>query len=110
MKLDMIRARNEAEDLILSITENSETLIKQTHKKAEETLDFKLTKRRETFSLKSTTNFGLEGWSMISLTSLEAYNCIFIKQKKKKFELFTDKFDEFLFGELKDELEEILSV
>ena len=37
----MIRPKNETEDLLLSITENCETLIRQTHGKPEETLEFK---------------------------------------------------------------------
>ena len=45
----MIRPKNETEDLLLSITKNSETLIKQTHRKAEETLEFKMIRPRETF-------------------------------------------------------------
>ena len=42
MKLIMIRPKNETEDLLLSINKNCETLIKQTHGKTEETLEFKL--------------------------------------------------------------------
>ena len=34
---------------LLSITKKCETLIQQTHRKAEETLEFKLTKLREIF-------------------------------------------------------------
>ena len=49
MNLNMIRPKNETEDLLLPITKNCETLIEQTHKKAEETLDFKMSKPRETF-------------------------------------------------------------
>ena len=45
----MIRPKNETEDLLLSITKHFETLIEQTHKKAEETLDYKFIKSRETF-------------------------------------------------------------
>ena len=45
----MIRPKNETQDLLLSITKNCETLIHQTHRKAEETLEFKLNKSRETF-------------------------------------------------------------
>ena len=49
MNLNMIRPKNETEDLLLSITKNCETLIEQTHRKAEQTLEFKLNKSRETF-------------------------------------------------------------
>ena len=45
----MIQSKNKTEDLSLSITINCETLIKQTHRKAEETLEFKLNKPRERF-------------------------------------------------------------
>ena len=52
MNLNMIRPKNEAEDLLLSITKNCETLIEQTHKKPQETLEFKMIKPRETFHFK----------------------------------------------------------
>ena len=45
----MIRPKNETEDLLLATTKNCEILLKQTDRKAEETLEFKLTKSRETF-------------------------------------------------------------
>ena len=45
----MIRPKNEIEDLLLSNTKNCETFIEQTHKKAEETLEFKMIKPREIF-------------------------------------------------------------
>ena len=51
MNLNMIQTKNEAEDLLLSITKNCETLIEQTHRKAEETLEFKINKPRETSHL-----------------------------------------------------------
>ena len=46
MNLKIIRPRNETEDLLLSITKNCETHIEQTHRKAEESLNFKLTQAR----------------------------------------------------------------
>ena len=45
----MIRPKNETEDLLLSITKNCEKLVEQTHRKPEETLEFKMLKPRETF-------------------------------------------------------------
>ena len=45
----MIRHKNETEDLLLSITINSECPIQQTHKKAEQTLEIKVIKPREIF-------------------------------------------------------------
>ena len=52
MNLKMIRPKNETEDLLLSITKNCETLFEQTHRKPEETIEFKMTKPRETFHFK----------------------------------------------------------
>ena len=40
----MIRPNNETEDLLLSINENCEKLIEQTHRRAEEVLEFKMIK------------------------------------------------------------------
>ena len=45
----MIFPKSGTETSLLSITKNSETINKQTHTKAQETLEFKLTKTRETF-------------------------------------------------------------
>ena len=47
MKLYITRANNKAECLLLSITINCEMLIHQTHKKPQETLEFKITKPRD---------------------------------------------------------------
>ena len=49
MNLYMIKPKNETRGLLLSITKNYETLIQQTHRKAEQTLEIELTKSRETF-------------------------------------------------------------
>ena len=65
----MIRLKNETEGLLLSITENCETLIEQTHRKAEETLEFKMTKPRQTFHFNAAVEIK-EDW-IIGLTSLE---------------------------------------
>ena len=47
MNLDKVRTKNETHDLLLSKTKNCETLIKLTHTKPEETLEFKLTKTKK---------------------------------------------------------------
>ena len=87
MNLNMIQPKNETEGLLLSITKNCETLIKQTHRKPEETLEFKMTKSRETFNFIPPIQVK-EDW-MIGLTDLEVYNSIFnITEKNKKFELY----------------------
>ena len=72
----MIQPKNETEDLLLSMTETCETLIEQTHRKAEEILEFKMIKPRETFHFKPPNQ--IKGDWMLGLTDLEVYNSIFI--------------------------------
>ena len=62
----MIKLKIETEDLLRSITENFETLIEQTHRKAEKTLEFKLTKSKETFHFNPAIQ--IKGVWMIGLT------------------------------------------
>ena len=47
MSLNIIQPKNETENLLLSITKNWETLIEQTHRKAKETLEFKMIKPKK---------------------------------------------------------------
>ena len=109
MNSNMIRPKNETEDLLLSITKNCQTLIKQTQRKAEETLEFKLIKPREIFHFKPPIQ--IQGDWMIGLTNLEVYNSIFnITEENNKFEIKRDMTAKFGFLELKDELEEILDI
>ena len=54
MNLNMIRLKNETENLIIPITKNCETLNKQTHTKPEEILEFKLAKPRKMFFFQTT--------------------------------------------------------
>ena len=49
MNLNMIRPENDTEDLLLSITKTEKIPIEQTHRKADETLEFKLNQAKETF-------------------------------------------------------------
>ena len=87
MDLNMIRPKNQTEDLLLSITKNCETLIEQTHTKPQETLEFKMTKPREIFNFKPPIQ--IKGDWMIGLTDLEVYNSIFnITEENNKFELY----------------------
>ena len=87
MNLNKIRPRNEAEDLLLSITKNCETLIEQTHGRAEETLEFKVIKPRETFCFNPPIL--IEGSWMVGLLTLELYNSIFnITEENNKFKTY----------------------
>ena len=103
----MIQPKHETEDLLLSITKDCETLIEQTHKKPEETLEFKLTKSRETFHLKPP--IPIQGDWMLVLTSLEVYNSIFnITEENCYFELYTDPSHQISFVYLKHKVAEVL--
>ena len=57
MNLNMIQPKNKTEDLLLSITKNCETLIGQTHTKAQETLEFKMISPRKTFHCRAPFKF-----------------------------------------------------
>ena len=108
MNLNMIRPKNETEDLLLSITKNCETIIKQTHTKPQEALEFKMIKPRETFHFKPPIQ--VKGDWMLGLVNLEVYNSIFNITEKNKFDIYRDMSTKFGFLELKDELEEILNI
>ena len=109
MNLNMIQPKNKTEDLLLSITKNCEMLIKETHRKPEETLEFKMAKPRERFHFTPPMEIK-EVW-MLGLVDLEVYNSIFnITEENNKFEIYRDMSDKFGFLELKDELEEILNI
>ena len=108
----MIQPKNETEDLLLSITKNCETLIKQTHRKAEETLEFKMIKPRETFHFKPSIQ--IKGDWMIGLTDLEVYNSIFnITEENNKFELYKfpdEKSGGVTYEKVRDEIEKDLKI
>ena len=108
----MIRPKNETEELLLPITKNCQTLIEQTHRKAEETLEFKMVKPRETFHFKPPIQ--VKGDWMIGLTDLEVYNSVFnITEKNNKFELhkFPDeKSGGISYIKVRDEIERALNI
>ena len=112
MNLLNIRPGNDTEVLLLSITKNCETLIKRTHTRQEETLEFKLTKSREAFHFNPLIS--AEGSWMIGLTSLEVLNSIFNKtQQNKNFKLYKS-LDErnagVLYEKVRDEIGKDLGV
>ena len=112
MNLNMMTPKNETEDLILSITKNGETLIEQTHRKAEETLEFKMVKSRETFHF--IPPIQVKGDWMIGLVDLEVYNSIFnITEKNNKFELYKfpdEKSGGVTYEKVRDEIERDLDI
>ena len=109
MNLNMIQSKKESEGLLLSVTRNCETPFNQTHTKAHETLEYKFTKPKRTFYFNPPIT--IEGSWMLGITDFEAYNSISNKNTiNEKFHFYAETFDDFLFLDLKDELEEIPSV
>ena len=111
MNLKMIRPKNETEVLLLSITKNCETLIEQTHRKAEETLEFKMIQSKQTFHFKPP--IPIEGSWMIGLTDLELYNSVFNREENNKFDfyIFPDgKPGGVSYEKVKDEIERDLDI
>ena len=112
MNLNMTRPKNETEDLLLSITKNCETLIEQTHRNPQETLEFKMIKPRETFHSKPPIQ--IKGDWMIRLVDLEAYNSILnITEENNKFELYKfpdEKAGGVTYEKVRDEIEKDLGI
>ena len=81
MNFKKIRPKNETEDLLLSITKTCETLIEQTHRKAEEKLEFKVTKPRELFQFNPPIRIKED--LIIGLISSEGNNSFFNKTEEK---------------------------
>ena len=108
----MIRPKSQTEDLLLSITKNCETLINQSHRKPEETLEFKMTKPRETIHFIPPLEVR-DNW-MIGLTDLEVYNSIFkITEENNKFELYKfpdEKAGGISYTKVRDEIEKDLGI
>ena len=83
----MIKTRNQTEDFLILITKNCETFIEHTHRKAEQTLEFKIFEPRETFQFIPPVQVK-ENW-MLGLVDWETYNSIFnIKKQNKKIEFY----------------------
>ena len=108
----MIRPKTQTEDLLRSMTKNCETLIEQTHRKSEETLEFKMIKPKETFHFKPPIQD--KGDWMIGLTDLEVYNSIFnITEENNKLQLYKipdEKAGGVTYEKLKDEIEKDLHI
>ena len=112
MNLNMIKPKNETEDLLLLITENCERLIKQTHTKTQETLEFKLIRPRQTFHFNP--NMPIGGFWMLELTIIEVQNSIFnTTEENSKFELCKladEKSGGVSYEEIRDENEKELEI
>ena len=108
----MFLLKNETEDLLISITEDCETLIEQTHRKPQETFEFKMIKPRETFHFNPPVEVK-ENW-MLGLVDLEVYNSIFnITEKNNKFDLYNfpdSKIGGISYEKVRDENEKDLDI
>ena len=108
----MIRPKSQTEVLLLSITKNCETLIKQTHRKAEETLEFKMIKPRQTFHFNPPIQTK-EDW-VLGLVDLEVYSSIFnITKENNKFQLYKipdEKAGGITYEKVRDEIEKDLDI
>ena len=106
----MIQPKSQTEDLLLSITKNCETPIQQTHRKLEETLEFKMIKPIETFHFNPPIQVK-EDW-MLGLVDLEVYNSIFnITAENNKFQLYKfpdEKAGGVTYEKVRDEIEKDL--
>ena len=106
----MIQPKSQTEDLLLSITKNCETPIQQTHRKPEETLEFKMIKPIETFHFNPPIQVK-EDW-MLGLVDLEVYNSIFnITAENNKFQLYKfpdEKAGGVTYEKVRDEIEKDL--
>ena len=70
-----MRGRHETEDLLVSITKKCQTLIEQTHRKAEETLELKTIRPRGIFHFNPPIQ--IERSWMTGLINLEVYYSVF---------------------------------
>ena len=112
MNLKMIKLKTQTEDLLLSLTKNCETLIEQTHRKPEKTLEFKMIKPGEEFHFKPPIQ--IQGDWMIGLTDFEVYNSIHnITDENNKFELYkfpAEKAGGVTYEKVRDEIEKDIDI
>ena len=108
----MIQPKTKTEYLLLPITKNCEILIKQTHRKAEETLEIKMIKPRATFCIKPPIQ--IKGDWMLGLVGMEVYNSIFkINEQFNIFELYkfpNEKSGGVSYEKVRDKIERDLDI
>ena len=78
----MIQPKNQTEDLLLSITKKCQTPIEQTHRKAEETLEFEMTKQKNA-SFQSTNS----SWRILDdwINRSRNIQFFFLKNNRRKW-------------------------
>ena len=86
MDLSNFVTYDKKESLLLSFAKSNLDIVENTHSKPQETLEFKMTKQKESFSFDIPLDLP-EQW-MMGVTSLEVYNTVYnITEKNNKFKI-----------------------
>ena len=86
MDLSSFVTYDKKESLLLSIAKSNQQIVENTHSKPQETLEFKMTKPKESFSFDVSLLLP-EKW-MMGVTSLEVYNTVYnITEKNNKLQI-----------------------
>ena len=86
MDLSTFVTYDKKESLLLSIAKSNQEIVEITHSKPQETLEFKMTKQKESFSFDVPLLLP-EKW-MMGVTSLEVYNTVYnITEKNNKLQI-----------------------
>ena len=75
MDLSTFVTYDKKESLLLSIAKSNQEIVENTHSKPQETLEFKMTKQKESFSFDVPLTLN-EKW-MMGVTSLDVYNTVY---------------------------------
>ena len=86
MDLSIFVTYDKKESLLLSIAKSNQEIVENTHSKPQETLEFKMTQQKESFSFDVPLQLN-EIW-MMGVTSLEVYNTVYnITNSNNKLEM-----------------------
>ena len=90
MDLSNFETYDKKESLLLSIAISNQQIVENTHSKPQETLEFEMTKQKESFSFDVSLDLP-EQW-MMGVTSLEVYNTVYnITEKNNKYKILLRK-------------------
>ena len=90
MDLSSFVTYDKKESLLLSIANSNQEIVENTHSKPQETVEFKMTKQKESFSF-DVSLLMPEKW-MMGVTSLEVYNTVYnITEKNNELEILLTK-------------------
>ena len=86
MDLSNFVTYDKKESLLLNIAKSNQEIVENTHSKPHETLEFKMTKQKESFSFDVPLTLN-EKW-MMGVTSLEVYNTVYnMTEKNNKLQI-----------------------